>query len=122
MNEEIRNIGKLYQMEIKVNFEEHKMVKTIKEKIETIQEYQKMIYKARKLENKITHRQEIENHIERRYNNFASNTKKMIDKPTEIKDEIKKYFEKWTKHNPINMEEREKWEEVYKPIERIDES
>ncbi|CAG8828682.1 39921_t:CDS:2 [Gigaspora margarita] len=71
------------------------------QKIETIQEYQKMIYKVRKLENEIIHRLEIESHIERKYNNFASNTKKMIDK---IKDEIKKHFEKLTKHNPVNME------------------
>ncbi|CAG8661836.1 13262_t:CDS:2, partial [Gigaspora margarita] len=45
MNKEIRNVGKLCQIEIRVNFEEHEMADTIQEKIETIQEYQKMIYK-----------------------------------------------------------------------------
>jgi len=87
-----------------------------------------MIYKVRKLENEITHRQEIEKHIERRYNNFASNTKKMVNsilqrkkepvefrnikkanqvitEPKEIKEEIKKHFEKWTRYNPTNLEE-----------------
>jgi hypothetical protein len=145
INEELRDVGKLCEVEIKVNFEEHETEETTQEKVEIIKEYQKMIYKARKLENEITRRQEIENHIKKRYDNFASNTKKMIDsilqrnkepvefknikkvnqiitEPTEIKEEIKKHFEKWTKHNPVNTEEWEKWEETYKPIERIDES
>ncbi|CAG8852793.1 34965_t:CDS:1 [Gigaspora margarita] len=115
-------------MEIRVNLDENEMAEITQEKIETIQEYQKMIYKVRKLENKVIHRQKIENYIKRRYNNFASNTKKMVDsilqrnkepiefrnikkvnqiitEPTEIKNKIKKHFEKWTKHNSVNMEE-----------------
>ncbi|CAG8647798.1 25352_t:CDS:2 [Gigaspora margarita] len=71
MNKEIKKVSNLYEIEIRVNFEEHEMEETIQEKIKTIQEYKKMIYKMRKLENKITHRQEIERHIEKRYNNFA---------------------------------------------------
>ncbi|CAG8855761.1 22025_t:CDS:1, partial [Gigaspora margarita] len=128
MNEEIRKVGKLCEVEMRVNFEELKIVETIQEKIKTIQEYKKIIYKVRKLENEIIYRQKIESHIKKRYNNFASNTKKMIDsilqrnkepvgfrnikkanqlitEPTEIKEKIKEHFEKWTKYNLVNMEE-----------------
>ncbi|CAG8759829.1 22692_t:CDS:1, partial [Gigaspora margarita] len=45
MNEEIRKVGKLYEVEIRVNFEEHETAETIQKKIETIQEYKKIIYK-----------------------------------------------------------------------------
>ncbi|CAG8835422.1 34801_t:CDS:1, partial [Gigaspora margarita] len=54
INEVIRKVGKLYEVEIRVNFEEHEMAETIQEKKEIIQEYQKIIYKARKLENEDT--------------------------------------------------------------------
>jgi len=144
INEEIRDIAKLGQIEIGVDFGEQDTADIIRQKVKLLQEYQKMIYKARKLENEITHRQEIEKHIERRYNNFASNTKKMVDsilqrkkepvefrnikkadqvitEPKEIKEEIKEHFEKWTRYNPTNLKEWRKWEETYKPIDGIDE-
>ncbi|CAG8841892.1 44640_t:CDS:2, partial [Gigaspora margarita] len=52
INKEIRNVGKLCQVEIRVNFEENEIAEIIQERIEIIQEYQKMIYKARKIKNK----------------------------------------------------------------------
>ncbi|CAG8808559.1 35797_t:CDS:1, partial [Gigaspora margarita] len=45
MNEEIRDVGKLCEVEIRVKFEENEMVESTQEKIETIQKYKKIIYK-----------------------------------------------------------------------------
>ncbi|CAG8453480.1 3906_t:CDS:2 [Cetraspora pellucida] len=41
----------------------------------------------------MAHKQKIKNNIIKQYNNFATNITKMINKPQEIKKEIKKYFE-----------------------------
>ncbi|CAG8806373.1 805_t:CDS:2, partial [Gigaspora margarita] len=102
--------------------------KEIREKVEMLKESQKMIYKARKLENNLAYKQKIESYIEKRYKNFANNTKKMIStvayykdrapviinsiiyenhmttKPKKIKQKIKEHFRKWTRHNPKNEE------------------
>ena len=45
----------------------------------------------------------------------------IIDDPKEIKTEIRKHFEEWTKHNPINDKHWAEWQEHYKPQQRIDE-
>src|SRR5260364_174863 len=51
INEEIQNISKLCQVEIKVKFEELDSEEKIQEKFEILQEYQKIVYKVRNLEN-----------------------------------------------------------------------
>ncbi|CAG8697510.1 8884_t:CDS:1 [Gigaspora margarita] len=92
---------------------------------------QKAIHRARRVKNNLAHKEEIEKHINNRFNNFAQNTSKMIDsilnrqqdpvvfhniktedtivtKPKQIKEEVRKHNEKWTQTNPLNLE---KWSE-----------
>ena len=98
---------------------------TLENTLQLLKHQQKAIYQARKIENNMAHKQKIKNNIIKRHNNFATNTTKMINsilqrqtdpvvlnniihsdkvitEPQEIKKEIKKHFEEWTKSNPMN--------------------
>ncbi|CAG8800722.1 41257_t:CDS:1, partial [Gigaspora margarita] len=104
---------------------------------------QKAVYRARRVENNLAHKEEIEKHINNRFNNFAQNTSKMIDsilnrhqdpvvfhniktentivtKPKQIKEEVRKHYEKWTQANPLNPKKWSEWATEYKPIQSID--
>ncbi|CAG8834595.1 9417_t:CDS:2 [Gigaspora margarita] len=112
------------------------IAKEIGEKVKKLKVCQKGIYKARKLENNLAYKQKIESYIEKRYNNFTNNTKKMINSilqrhkalviinsiayenymitdPKEIKQ---------TKYNPKNEEAWANWKKVYKSKEVISSS
>ncbi|CAG8746022.1 34055_t:CDS:1, partial [Gigaspora margarita] len=78
INKKIRKIEKLNQLTIGIMFAKDDTEKESEEKVEKLKVYQKWIYKARKLKNNLAHKQKIESHIEKRYNNFADNTEKMI--------------------------------------------
>ncbi|CAG8764535.1 22051_t:CDS:2 [Gigaspora margarita] len=93
---------------------------------------QKAVHKARRIENNLAHKEEIEKHINNRFNNFAQNTSKMIDsilnrhqdpvvfyniktedttvtEPKQIKEEVRKHYEKWTQANPLNPRKWSEW-------------
>ncbi|CAG8725091.1 12290_t:CDS:2 [Gigaspora margarita] len=120
---EIEEVSRLSQIEIRMRLSISDTIEDKREKIEELKGYQKAIYRAKKLENNMAHKQRIEKNIQKRFNNFANNTKKMIDsilsrhktpviinkiaykgynttEPKEIKCKIKEHFRQWTKHNP----------------------
>jgi hypothetical protein len=114
----------------------------LEETIYLLKHQQKMIYQARKIENNLAHKQKIKNNIIKWHNNFMTNTTKMINSilqrytdpvifnnithsdkntadPKEIKKEIKKHFEEWTKNNPTNDSYWSEWQEQYRSYTRV---
>ncbi|CAG8798646.1 35172_t:CDS:2, partial [Gigaspora margarita] len=83
-------------------------------KIKNLKLLQKAVYRARRVKNNLAHKEEIEKHINNRFNNFAQNTSKIIDK------EVRKHYEKWIQTNPLNSEKWSEWATEYEPIQSID--
>ena len=125
VNSNITNINKLANLDIPQMSNTPESTATIQDYIIILKQHQKTIYQARKLENNLAHKHNIDKHITKRYNNFMTNTTSMISsvlqrhtdpvilhnitysnyittEPSEIKKEIKQHFENWTKPNPIN--------------------
>ena len=123
----------------------HNTSTTLENTLQLLKHQQKAIYQARKIENNMAHKQRIQNNIIKRHNNFATNTTKMINsilqrqtdpvvlnniihpdkvltEPQEIKKEIKKHFEEWTKSNPTNNNYWNEWQKQYMPQKRINKS
>src|ERR1043165_5818387 len=94
--------------------------------INIIKEHRKTLYHTRESENKQALSQHITQQVEKRYNNFTSNTTTMINsilnrhidtvlfdniklpnsvitKLQEIRQHIKDHFTNWTKYNPYNL-------------------
>jgi len=117
INQEVEEISRLSQIEIGTRITSSSTAEEIKDKIKELMAHQKAIYRARKLENNMAHKQRIEKNIQKRFSNFSSNTKKMIDsilgrykapvtlnniihenyntmEPKEVKQEIKEHFRK----------------------------
>ncbi|CAG8854485.1 17399_t:CDS:1, partial [Gigaspora margarita] len=44
----------------------------------------------------------------------------IVTKPKQIKEEIRKHYEKWTQANLLNPEKWSEWATEYKPIQSID--
>ncbi|CAG8842036.1 14911_t:CDS:1, partial [Gigaspora margarita] len=78
INKEISEIEKLNQSKIGIILVKDDTEKELREKVKKLKAHQKGIYKARKLKNNLAYKQKIESYIEKRYNNFTDNTKKMI--------------------------------------------
>ena len=110
--------------------------------INIIKEHHKTLYYTRESENKQALSQHITQQVEKRYNNFTSNTTTMINsilnrhtdtvvfdniklsnsiitKPQEIRQHIKDHFTNWTKHNPYNPALWEQWKNEYNPKTNI---
>ncbi|KAF0540278.1 reverse transcriptase [Gigaspora margarita] len=143
INEEIEEVSRLSQIKIGTRISNSDTTEKKREKIEELKGYQKAIYRARKLENNMVHKQRIEKNIQKRFSNFACNTKKMIDsiltrhktpviinkiahenynmtKPKTIKYEIKEHFKQLTKYNPKDEKVWEGWKARYEPRDEID--
>ena len=105
-------------------------------------ELRKSIHVTRQIENNSEIREEISLAVERRQNNFQTNTKRMIDsilkrkrnrvtfdniiKADEvitdekgIKEEVVKHFKNWTKRNPTDEEHWKLWEKEYDSVSSI---
>src|SRR5439155_1455129 len=105
-------------------------------------EIHKALYTARRIENNTAHRERIQQHIQNRYDNFSTNTTKMIDSvlhrhtdrvhfdniktenelitdPVQIQSKINTHFENWTKSNPYNKDLWAQWENEYIPRKEI---
>ncbi|CAG8853149.1 24498_t:CDS:2, partial [Gigaspora margarita] len=104
VNEEIEEVSRLSQIEIEIRLSISNTIDDKRKKIEKLKGYQKAIYKARKLENNMAHKQRIEKNIQKRFSNFASNTKKMIDTRYKPKNKIDNVWYKGVK-DEISIEE-----------------
>ncbi|CAG8804830.1 37026_t:CDS:1, partial [Gigaspora margarita] len=63
INEEIEEASRLSQIEIGTRISNSDTIEEKREKIEELKKYQKVIYRARKLENNMAHKQRIEKNI-----------------------------------------------------------
>ncbi|CAG8513012.1 38575_t:CDS:2 [Gigaspora margarita] len=63
INEEIKKVSRLSQIEIGTRISNSDTIEEKRKKIEELKGYQKAIYRARKLENNMVHKQRIENNI-----------------------------------------------------------
>ncbi|CAG8818054.1 14195_t:CDS:1, partial [Gigaspora rosea] len=93
--------------------------------LQRLKEYQKAIRKARQFKNRIQQREQINYYVNKRYNDFSTSTKQMINSilkrrtnkvelhnivtemgiatdVNDIKEEVKKHYEKWMKLNEPN--------------------
>ncbi|CAG8667564.1 13694_t:CDS:1, partial [Gigaspora rosea] len=107
--------------------------------IDSLISVKKTLYYKRQMEKLKTKRDRVNYYIDRRYNNFAEDTTKMINsvlnrrteavdyqqikmqtgiitKPEEILETTRKHFLCWTKYNPIDENSWKAWENYYKPI------
>ena len=107
--------------------------------------YQKTILIARQTKNSQVIRISINNHIQRRYDNFNNNTTKMINSilsrhsepvdlsriilmdsvitdKNDIKLEVKNHFKNWTKLNSTSSLLWQQWKTEYEPKENINSS
>jgi len=142
INREILLINKSAQTELPTNWSDQDTPVSRQQKIIELKKAQRTIRNARKIENNLAHKEEIEKHINKRYNNFAQNTTKMIDsvlnrrtepvifhnikkddsiitQPKQIKEEIRNHYEQWTKSNPIDQVQWPEWAQEYEPIQTI---
>ena len=96
-------------------------------------------------ENNIAQNERIQQHINKRYENFTTNTTSMINsilechqepvifhnirtpselihEPMQIKQYIRDHYEQWTKYNPPDLSEWPKWQQEYQPKPHIQQS
>ncbi|CAG8775066.1 34937_t:CDS:2, partial [Gigaspora margarita] len=97
-NEKIEEVSRLSQIEIATKISNSDIVEEKREKLEELKGYQKAIYKARKLENNMAHKQRIEKNIQKRNNKMNGALKKIEDmiwkdSKLKIKMKIQKYAE-----------------------------
>ncbi|CAG8645353.1 7122_t:CDS:1 [Paraglomus brasilianum] len=113
--------------------------KNFKQLVESMIELKKSIHVTTQIENNSEIREEISLAVERRQNNFQTNTKRIIDSILKrkrnrvtfdniikvdevitdgkgIKEEVVMHFKNWTKYNPTNKEYWKLWEKEYDPV------
>ena len=142
LNKKIVSITTKLGIEI-INIKEQDLwSENIKQLVKNMIELRKSIHVTRQIENNSEIREEISLAVERRQNNFQTNTKRMIDsilkrkrnrvtfdniiKADEvitdekgIKEEVVKHFKNWTKRNPTDEEHWKLWEKEYDPVPSI---